>query len=79
MVLVLDDVQHLTNPAVLDSLSALIEQRPPLLRLMLLTRSDPALRLHRVRVSGALSEIRSGDLAFTKEETTELFALTGST
>ena len=77
VVLVLDDVHHLTNPEVLDSLSALIEQRPPPLRLVLLTRADPALRLHRVRVTGALTEIRSADLAFTKDETTELFARDG--
>ena len=77
VVLVLDDVHHLSNPEVLDSLSALIEQRPLPLRLVMLTRADPALRLHRVRVSGGLTEIRSGDLAFTKEETTELFAHDG--
>ena len=77
VVLVLDDVHHLTNPEVLDSLSALIEQRPLPLRLVMLTRADPALRLHRVRVTGALTEIRSADLAFTKEETTELFAHDG--
>ena len=77
VVLVLDDVHHLSNPEVLDSLSALIEQRPLPLRLVMLTRADPALRLHRVRVSGGLTEIRSEDLAFTKEETTELFAHDG--
>jgi LuxR family maltose regulon positive regulatory protein len=77
VVLVLDDVHHLHNPEVLDSLSALIEQRPMPMRLVMLTRADPALRLHRVRVSGGLMEIRSRDLAFTKEETTELFAHDG--
>jgi len=76
-VLVLDDVQLLQNAEVLDSLSTLIEHRPPQLRLVLVTRADPAVRLHRLRVAGGLTEIRSEDLAFTKDEAAELFALDG--
>ncbi len=44
------------------------------MRLVLITRADPALRLHRVRVAGRLAEIRSPDLAFTEAEAAELFA-----
>lgn len=73
VVLVLDDVHHLINQQVLDTLSSLIDRRPPPLKLVILTRADPALRLHRVRVAGALREVRSGDLAFTKDEAAELF------
>ena len=74
VVLVLDDVQHLRGPAVLESLSNLIEHQPRQLRLVLVSRADPPLRLHRVRVTGGLTEIRSEDLAFTKDEASELFA-----
>ena len=63
----------LQNAEVLDSLSTLIEHRPPQLRLVLVTRADPAVRLHRLRVAGGLTEIRSEDLAFTKDEAAELF------
>ena len=73
VVLVLDDFQEITAAAVLDSLDRLIEHQSPNLRLVLLTRSDPALRLHRVRVGGGLAEIRSADLAFTEAEAAELF------
>jgi LuxR family maltose regulon positive regulatory protein len=73
VVLVLDDFQEITAASVLESLDRLIERQPPNLRLMLLTRSDPALRLHRVRVAGGLTEIRSPDLAFTEPEAAELF------
>ena len=77
VMLVLDDVQHLRNAEVLDSLSTLIEHRPPQLRLVLVTRADPALRLHRLRAAGGLTEIRSEELAFTEDEAAELFALDG--
>lgn len=77
VVLVLDDIHHLSNQDVLDTLSALIEQQLSPLRLVMIARADPALRLHRVRVAGGLTEIRSGDLAFSKDETAELFALDG--
>jgi LuxR family maltose regulon positive regulatory protein len=77
VVLILDDVHHLRNGAVLDSISELIEHQPPGLRLVLVTRTDPAVRLHLLRVSGRLTEIRSQDLAFTADEAAELFALDG--
>ena len=43
------------------------------MRLLLVTRADPALRLHRVRLGGGLAEIRSQDLAFTQKEAVQLF------
>ena len=73
VVLVIDDLQEITDTAVLSSLNSLIEHQPPQLRLILISRSDPALRLHRVRVSGELTEIRSRDLTFTEAEAAELF------
>jgi LuxR family maltose regulon positive regulatory protein len=77
VVLVLDEVHQIRNPEVLDSLSSLIEHRPPPVRLVLITRADPQLRLHRLRVADGLTEIRSEDLAFTKDETAELLARSG--
>ncbi len=73
VVLVLDDVQELTNAAVLDSLSYLIAHQPPNVRLVLVSRSDPPLRLHRARLSGGVVDIRSQELAFTETEAGELF------
>jgi len=73
VILVLDDFQEITGTAVLDSVNQLIDRQPPHLRLVLITRSDPALRLHRVRVSGGLAEIRAHHLAFDEAEATELF------
>lgn len=73
VLLVLDDFHEITDSAVLDSLNQLIDHQPPNLRLVLITRADPALRLHRVRVGGGLAEIRSSDLAFSEAEAAELF------
>ncbi|HEY5882526.1 MAG TPA: hypothetical protein VIU11_26690 [Nakamurella sp.] len=77
VVLVLDDFQAITNPVVLESFDQLIDRSPPHLRLVIATRADPRLRLHRLRVNGELAEIRSRDLAFTAPETAELFDRSG--
>jgi LuxR family maltose regulon positive regulatory protein len=47
------------------------------LRVVLLTRSDPLLPLHRYRLAGAVEEVRVADLAFTLEETAQLLTGTG--
>ena len=77
IVLVLDDFHAITSDVVLESVDDLIRRQPPQLRLVLVTRSDPKLRLHRLRVSGEITEIRSRDLAFTPPEAAELFHRTG--
>ena len=40
----------------------------------MITRSDPPLSLHRLRVGGGLSEIRHADLAFTRDEAVALLS-----
>ena len=77
VVLVLDDFHHVTDPGVLESFGQLLDHQPPQLRLMVATRSDPALRLHRMRVNGDLTDIRAQDLAFTAPEAAELFVHNG--
>ncbi|WP_395728817.1 LuxR C-terminal-related transcriptional regulator [Nakamurella sp.] len=77
LVLVLDDFHLIKNPEVLASVGLLLERPPARLTLVLITRSDPVLPLHRVRVAGQLVEIRSRDLAFSRPEAAELFAIEG--
>jgi LuxR family transcriptional regulator, maltose regulon positive regulatory protein len=74
VVLVLDDVHELTEPRVLDGIEFLIRHAPPFLRLVLSTRRDPPLPLHRLLVSDQLTEVRAADLAFTVPEVGELLA-----
>ena len=77
VVLVLDDFHHVTDRAVLDSFDQLLDHQPPQLHLMLAARADPALRLHRLRVNGQVTDVRARDLAFTAPEAAELFSGTG--
>ena len=44
---------------------------------MLVTRADPALGLHRLRLAGALTELRSTALRFSREETRQLLEEAG--
>jgi len=74
MVLVLDDFHAITDSRVLRSFERLVDHQPPQLRIVLATRSDPALRLIRRRVAGELTDIRDGDLAFTAAETGKFLA-----
>jgi LuxR family maltose regulon positive regulatory protein len=77
VVLVLDDLQELQSPEALAQLELLIERRPRLLRIVLATRRDPQLGLHRLRLTGGLTELRAADLRFTLDESRELLAASG--
>jgi LuxR family maltose regulon positive regulatory protein len=73
--LVLDDFHHIHDREVLESFSYLLEHQPPQIRMVLATRADPALRLNRLRVNDALTDIRAEDLAFTEQEAAQLLDL----
>ncbi|BCJ41086.1 transcriptional regulator [Actinoplanes ianthinogenes] len=70
-VLVIDDVQEIDDADVLRELTDLL-RHPPALRLLLIGRSEPPLRLHRLRAAGQLAEIRAEQLAFGHDEAAEI-------
>ena len=72
LVLVLDDY-HRIDPMsdVHELLQFLLEQTLPMLRLVLVTRSDPPFLIASLRGRGRLTEIRLRDLQFTASETSE--------
>jgi LuxR family transcriptional regulator, maltose regulon positive regulatory protein len=74
VVLILDDVQELTDARVLRELEFLLRHAPPQLRLVLATRVDPPLPLQRLRIGGQLAQLRQADLAFTTAEVADLLA-----
>ncbi|GIJ72621.1 LuxR C-terminal-related transcriptional regulator [Virgisporangium ochraceum] len=74
VVLVLDDFHDLEAEAVLHDLDDLLRYPPDRLRLILVTRTEPSLRLHLLRASGEIAEIRGPDLAFRPDEAALLFA-----
>jgi len=69
-VLVLDDLERLTNPSSHGVLQHMLEHLPANGHLYLLTRVDPLLPLPRLRVRGQLLEIRAAELRFTDDEMT---------
>ena len=71
--LVIDDFQ-LVSADCSPTFDFLIEHLPVKAHLVLISRSDPALRLGRLRAAGKLSEIRADDLAFNVEEASSLLS-----
>jgi LuxR family maltose regulon positive regulatory protein len=75
--LVIDDLHELQSNEAVHQLGRLLAAAPPRLRLVLLTRRDPRLGLHRLRLEGELTEIRDEDLRFTFEESRALLDAAG--
>jgi len=72
---VIDDYHRLTNPAVHEALTFILDHLPPMLHLVAAGRNDPPLALARRRARSELLELRAGDLRFDEDETGEF--LTG--
>jgi LuxR family maltose regulon positive regulatory protein len=75
--LVLDDVHELGSAETQRQLELLLMRGPPELRLVLATRHDLRLGLHRLRLEGELTEIRPAQLRFSLAEARELLAAAG--
>ncbi len=72
LAIVLDDLHLLGSEAAYHSVEHAVERLPQNVRMLAATRSDPPIRLARLRARSALAEIRARDLAFTVEEAREL-------
>ena len=77
LVLVIDDLHELRSADALRLLELFLSELPPQLRVALATREEPELGLHRLRLSGRLTEIRGPDLRFSLEETRRLLEADG--
>jgi LuxR family transcriptional regulator, maltose regulon positive regulatory protein len=71
--LVLDDYEMITDPAVHKSLSFLLENLPSQLRLIMVTRRDPPLSLSRLRAGDHVLEVRTENFRCTSEEALAFF------
>ncbi len=67
-VVVLDDLQFITSPACMESLSQFLVRLPPKVRVVLATRREPELPLSRFRARGHLVELPAEELRFTRAE-----------
>ena len=77
--LVIDDLHELSSPEAFAQLTRLLTGLPPNAHAILTTRRDLRLRLHQLRLTGELAEIRAADLRFTGRETRELLDASGIT
>ncbi|TDC39633.1 helix-turn-helix transcriptional regulator [Micromonospora sp. 15K316] len=83
VLLVLDDLHRVTDPAALTGLDFLLRHAEQRLRLVVGARAGLPLAVHRLRLAGELTEIGPDDLAFTDDEVADLLtahgvALTGA-
>ncbi|MEV7792912.1 LuxR C-terminal-related transcriptional regulator [Streptomyces sp. NPDC087512] len=77
VVLVLDEYDRMTAPRIAEELEFVLRHAGRGLRLVLVTRTEPLLPLHRYRAAGELTEIRGAELAFTPGEAGALLELHG--
>lgn len=77
LTVVLDEYDRVTAPEIADQLGFVLHHAGRGLRLVLVTRTEPTLPLHRYRADGTLTEIRDAELAFTPEEAATLLELHG--
>jgi LuxR family maltose regulon positive regulatory protein len=74
VVLVLDDLHEITEPAITEILGRVVIRPPANLTIAITARYDPALPIGRLRSHGQLAELRAPDLAFTLHETEAILA-----
>jgi LuxR family transcriptional regulator, maltose regulon positive regulatory protein len=74
LAIVLDDAQIIGDHQCLASIGYVVERLPPNARLFIVTRANPAIGLAALRPRGALTELRTRELAFTSDEARELLA-----
>ena len=67
-ILVLDDYHLIKSQPVHDALNFLLDHLPSGMHLVVAGRSDPPVPISRLRVQGQLTEIRTPELRFTKNE-----------
>ena len=79
LALVIDDLHELDSDDALAWLEMLLTRLPARLRVVLATREEPTLGLHRLRLAGELTELRGPDLRFSLDETRALLRASGIT
>ena len=71
--LLLDDFHFIENPDILKLIEYFLEHSPDNIHIVILTRSDPALPIARLRSRNQLVELRSSDLSFSANDISILF------
>ncbi|MCW7944027.1 LuxR family transcriptional regulator [Streptomyces hygroscopicus] len=78
LILVLDEFDRVaTSSEIAEELQFVLRHAGEGLRLLIISRTEPLLPLHRYRAAGEVTDIRGADLAFLPEETAELLGRHG--
>ena len=72
-VLAMDDYHELQSSILHEQVAFLIENQPPQMHVVLVSREDPPLPIHRWRAEDEVMETRQSDLKFTEQETRYYF------
>jgi LuxR family transcriptional regulator, maltose regulon positive regulatory protein len=75
VVLALEDYHAITSQQIHQTMAFFVDNFPPALHLLLMTRSDPPLPLARLRAYNELNELRAPELRFTAEEIQDFLEL----
>jgi LuxR family maltose regulon positive regulatory protein len=75
LVIILDDLHHVTNQAILSELKFLVEHLPAAMHMIITSHQEPDWPLAKLRAKGALTEIRVDELEFSTSETCELLRI----
>ncbi|MEU1345441.1 LuxR C-terminal-related transcriptional regulator [Streptomyces sp. NPDC005827] len=76
-ILVLDEFDRMAAPETAEQLEFVLHHAGRGLRLILVTRTEPLLPLHRYRAAAAMTEVRNDELAFTPDEAADLLVRHG--
>lgn len=71
--LVLDDFQLISNRAILELVTYLLDHIPANIHVVISTRSDPNLHIAKLRSQHQMVELRSSDLSFSAKDISVLF------
>jgi len=74
ILLVLDDFHLISNPEIVSFMRFLLENRPPNLQMIIITREDPDFPLSKMRAGNEMIEIRAEALRFNHEESEHFFS-----
>ncbi len=66
--LILDDYHSITELCIHEAVTFILDNMPPNMNLMIISRQDPPLSLSRLRAREQIVEIRQADLQFTLDE-----------
>jgi len=73
VIMVLDDYHLIRLPSIHQQMAFLVEHQSKCLHLVILSREDPPLPLHRLRARRQMLEIHQDDLRFSPEESLKFF------